>query len=41
MIDAVLQKVKIISDSEYEIDASFKAASRDKVKTLCSKFPMR
>jgi len=41
MIDAVLQKVEIISDSEYEIDETFKSESRDRVKTLCSRFPIR
>jgi len=41
MIDAVLKAVKIISDTEYEVDESFKNEMRDKVKALCGKFPMR
>ena len=41
MIDAVLKGVKIISDSEYRIDESFKDEMRNKVKDLCSKFPIR
>jgi len=41
MIDAVLQKVKIISEREYEIDESFVQESREKVKELCSRFPIR
>jgi len=41
MIDAVLRRVKIISDSEYEIDETFRNESRDRVKELCSRFPMR
>lgn len=40
LIEAVLKKVKIISDSEYEIDDSFKKESQEKVKELCSRFPM-
>jgi glycine hydroxymethyltransferase len=40
LIDAVLKKVKIISDSEYEIDKSFKKDCQERVKGLCSKFPM-
>ena len=41
MIDAVLKEVKIISDTKYGIEESFKNKMRDKVKDLCSKFPMR
>ncbi|MFZ2147977.1 MAG: serine hydroxymethyltransferase [Sedimentisphaerales bacterium] len=41
LIDAVLKKVKIISDREYEIDESLRNEVRDKVKQLCGKFPMR
>lgn len=41
LIDAVLKKVKIISDREYEIDESLMNEVRDKVKQLCSRFPMR
>lgn len=40
MIDAVLKNVKIISDTEYKIDESFRNETRDKVKNLCSKFPI-
>jgi len=40
LIDAVLRRVKIISESEYEIDDSFKKESREKVKKLCSRFPI-
>ena len=41
LIDAVLKGVKIIGDSEYKIDESFKEQMKNKVKELCSKFPMR
>ncbi len=41
LIDSVLKTVKMIGDSEYELDESFKTETRDKVKQLCSKFPMR
>ena len=41
MIDAVLRRIKIISDSEYEIDEPFRNESRDRVKELCSRFPIR
>jgi glycine hydroxymethyltransferase len=41
LVDAVLRKVKIISDREYEIDESLRNEVRDKVKGLCSRFPMR
>ncbi|GAJ01232.1 unnamed protein product, partial [marine sediment metagenome] len=41
MIDAVLRAVKIINDTEYEIDESLKRQTRNKVKDLCSKFPVR
>ena len=41
MIDAVLKAVKILSDTEYGIDESFKNEMRNEVKALCSKFPMR
>jgi glycine hydroxymethyltransferase len=40
LIDTVLKKVKIISGSEYEIDESFKKDCQERVKELCSKFPM-
>jgi glycine/serine hydroxymethyltransferase len=41
LIDAVLRKVKIISDREYEIDESLSHEVRDKVKQLCGRFPGR
>jgi len=41
LIDAVLKRVEIISDNEYKIDESFSSETRDKVKQLCSRFPMR
>jgi len=41
LIDAILKKVKIISETEYEIDESFKSKMRDQVKDLCAEFPMR
>ena len=41
LTDAILKRVKIINDTEYKIDKSFKKGSRGKVKELCSKFPMR
>ena len=41
LIDEVLKGVKIISDREYRIGESFKKQMTDKVRDLCSKFPMR
>ncbi len=41
LVDAVLKGVKIISDGEYEIDESLKNETRDRVKELCRRFPMR
>lgn len=41
LIDAVLRKVKIISDTEYQIDQTFKNETREKIKMLCSRSPMR
>jgi glycine hydroxymethyltransferase len=41
LIDAVLRKVEIISDAEYRIDESFQNQIRQKVESLCSKFPMQ
>ncbi len=41
LIDAVLRKVKIISDREYEMDESLRNDIRDKVKQLCGRFPVR
>ncbi len=41
LIEAVLKKVKIAGSSEYRIDESFREQTRDRVKQLCSRFPMR
>ena len=41
LIDVVLKGVKIISDSEYRIDESFKEQMRNRVKDLCRRFPVR
>jgi glycine hydroxymethyltransferase len=41
LTDAILKRVKIINDTEYKMDESFRNESRDKVKELCRKFPMR
>lgn len=41
LIDTALRGATIISDREYEIENSLKNESRDKVKKLCHKFPMR
>jgi len=41
MINAILKKVEIISESKYKIDESFKEQIRNEVKNLCSRFPMR
>ncbi len=41
LIDAVLRRVKIISDREYEIDESLSHEVRDEVKQLCGRFPGR
>jgi glycine hydroxymethyltransferase len=41
LIDVVLKEVKIKSGSEYEIDKNLRDEVKDKVKQLCSRFPMR
>ncbi len=41
LIDAVLRKVKIISDREYEIDESLRNDITGIVKQLCRRFPLR
>ena len=41
MIEAVLKKVEIISDTEYNLDETFKERTRGEVKDLCSRFAMR
>ncbi len=38
LINAVLKRVKIVSDIEYGIDESFKEQMREKIEDLCSKF---
>jgi glycine hydroxymethyltransferase len=38
--DAVLKKVKIVSDTEYKLDESFSDGVRNKVEDLCSRFPL-
>lgn len=40
LIDAVLKRVEIISETEYKIDNSFREQIRTKVAELCGKFPM-
>ena len=39
LIDTVLKDVKIISDTEYEIDKSFSNKMRAEVEDLCRRFP--
>jgi hypothetical protein len=41
LIDAVLKRVKIVSDIEYGIDEPFKEQMRNKVNDLCNRFVMR
>jgi glycine hydroxymethyltransferase len=41
MIDAVLNHIEIISETEYKIDGSFKKRAGEEASELCSKFPMR
>jgi glycine hydroxymethyltransferase len=41
LINTLLRAVEIISDRQYKISESLKNEIRDKVKGLCSKFPMR
>jgi glycine hydroxymethyltransferase len=40
LIDAVLKRIEIISETEYKIDNSFRGRIRAKVAELCDKFPM-
>jgi glycine hydroxymethyltransferase len=40
LIDAVLKRVEIISETEYKIDDSFREQIRIKVAELCDKFPI-
>lgn len=39
LMDAVFEKVRIISDSEYKVGESFRDEMREKVKELCGRFP--
>jgi len=41
LIDAVLKGVRVISDTEYQIDEALRSEIRNRVKQLCDKFPMR
>ena len=41
LIDAVLKGVKVVSNTECQIDESLRSDIRNKVKRLCDKFPMR
>ena len=41
LIDTVLRAAEIIDDRQHKISESVKNETRDKVKGLCSKFPMR
>lgn len=41
LINAVLKHVKIISETEYKIDSSFREQIRAKAAELCYEFPMR
>jgi glycine hydroxymethyltransferase len=40
LIDMVLREVKIISETEYEIEDTFREEIRNKVEGLCARFPM-
>ncbi len=40
MVDAVLKRAKIISETEYEIDGLFREQIKAKAAELCDKFPM-
>jgi len=41
LIDAVLKPVRVTTSGEYEINKSLRNDVRDKVKQLCSRFPIR
>jgi len=41
LIDAVLKLVRVTASGEYEINESLRNEVRDKVKQLCSRFPIR
>lgn len=40
LIDAVLKGVRVISDTEYQIDELQRSEIKDKVRQLCGRFPM-
>jgi len=40
LIDAVFKGVRVVTNTEYEIDESLKSEIRSKVKQLCDRFPM-
>ena len=39
-IEAILKEVKIISETEYSLDESFREQMKSKVEDLCSRFPV-
>jgi len=41
LIDTVLRKVEVVSESEYKIDGTFREQTQAEVKNLCSRFPIR
>jgi glycine hydroxymethyltransferase len=41
MIEAVLKQIKVVSETEYKIDVSFREQIKAEVVELCGKFPMR
>ncbi|OHB64677.1 MAG: hypothetical protein A2168_02975 [Planctomycetes bacterium RBG_13_50_24] len=41
LIDAVFKGVRVVTNTEYEIDESLRSEIRNKVKQLCGRFPMR
>jgi glycine hydroxymethyltransferase len=41
LIDTVLKGVRVVTNSEYRIDESLRSEIRNKIKQLCSRFPMR
>ena len=41
LIDAVLRKMDIISETGYSVDISLKRNIRNKVRSLCTRFPVR
>ena len=41
LIDPALRQVKVVSDKEYQLDSSLRDQTKDKVRELCHKFPMR